>query len=127
MQITTTNPQWGARADLGIGGRSSDLLIATQIPKGQSQQIKSFHDHATTVLPGRTPGVSQNPDTPVGALAQIIHIEVNDLPSGLRLRPAFAGRRSGLALSPAAAAGSKPAGAAEPTPAGALFTKTLHS
>ncbi len=38
-------------------------------------------------------------------LARIIHIEVNNLPSGLRLRPAFAGRRSGLALSPAAAAG----------------------
>jgi len=28
-----------------------------------------------------------------------IHIEVNNLPSGLRLRPRFAGRRSGLALS----------------------------
>ncbi len=54
--------------------------------------------------------------------ARIIHIEVNNLPSGLRLRPAFAGRRSGLALRPAAAAGSKPAGAAEPAPAGALFT-----
>ncbi len=46
-------------------------------------------------------------------LARIIHIEVNNLPSGrnlgrgsevverLRLRPACAGRRSGLALSPA--------------------------
>ena len=38
-------------------------------------------------------------------LVRIIHIEVNNLPSGLRLRPAFAGRRSGLALSPATAAG----------------------
>ncbi len=37
--------------------------------------------------------------------ARIIHTEVNNLPSGLRLRPAFVGRRSGLALSPAAAAG----------------------
>ncbi len=37
--------------------------------------------------------------------ARIIHIEVNSRPSGLRLRPACAGRRSGLALSPAAAAG----------------------
>ena len=35
-----------------------------------------------------------------GGLARIIHIKVNNLPSGLRLRPAFAGRRSGLALSP---------------------------
>ncbi len=26
-KITTTNPQWGGRADLRIGGRSSDLLI----------------------------------------------------------------------------------------------------
>jgi hypothetical protein len=32
-------------------------------------------------------------------LARIIHIEGNNLPSGLRLRPAFAGHRSGLALS----------------------------
>ncbi len=56
-----------------------------------------------------------------------MHIEVNNLPSGLRLRPAFAGRRSGLALSPAAAAGSKPAGAAEPAPAGALFTNGVSS
>ncbi|MFQ5917851.1 MAG: hypothetical protein ACE5I0_08595, partial [Candidatus Binatia bacterium] len=31
-------------------------------------------------------------------LARIIHIQVNNPPSGLRLRPAFAGRRSGLAL-----------------------------
>ncbi len=32
-------------------------------------------------------------------------MEVNNLPSGLRLHPAYAGRRSGLALRPAAAAG----------------------
>ncbi len=32
-------------------------------------------------------------------LARIIHIEANNLPCGLRLRPAFAGLRSGLALS----------------------------
>ncbi len=30
-------------------------------------------------------------------LARIIHIPVNNPPSGLRLRPAFAGRRSGQA------------------------------
>ncbi len=37
--------------------------------------------------------------------ARIIHTEANNLPSGLRLRPAFVGRRSGPALNPAAAAG----------------------
>ncbi len=31
-KITTTNPQWGGRADLRIGGRSSDLLIGNQMP-----------------------------------------------------------------------------------------------
>ncbi len=50
-KITTTNPQWGGRADLRIGGRSSDLLIGNQIPTVQSQQINSFHAPATTVLP----------------------------------------------------------------------------
>ncbi len=76
-------------------------------------------------------------------LARIIHIEVNNLPSGpfdmltvpspvegLRLRgstelaevPACAGRRPGLALSWPWDGLSKPAGAAEPAPAGALFT-----
>ncbi len=61
------------------------------------------------------------------SLGRIIHIEVNNLPSGLRLRPACAGRRSGPALSPAAPAGLKPAGAAEPAPAGALFTNGVSS
>ncbi len=41
----------GGRADLRIGGRSSDLLIGNQMPTARSQQIKSFHDPATTVLP----------------------------------------------------------------------------
>ncbi len=30
---------------------TSDLLIANQMPTAQPQQIKSFHDPATTVLP----------------------------------------------------------------------------
>ena len=51
VQITTTNPQWGGRADLRIGGCSSDLLIGNQIPIAQPKQIKSFHAAATTVLP----------------------------------------------------------------------------
>ncbi len=41
----------GGRADLGIGGRSSDLLIGNQIRTTESHQIKSFHRTATTVLP----------------------------------------------------------------------------
>ncbi len=41
----------GGCADLRIGGRSSDLLIGNQIPTAQSQQIKSFHNRATTLLP----------------------------------------------------------------------------
>ncbi len=45
------------------------------------------------------------PNHPRVPPARIIHIEVNNLPSGRRLRPVSAGRRSGLALSPAAAAG----------------------
>ena len=69
----------------------------------------------------------KSPHGSVRKLARIIRIEVNNPPSGLRLRPAFSGRRSGLALSPAATAESKPAGAAEPAPAGALFTKKLRS
>ncbi len=60
-KITTTNPQWGGRADLRIGGRSSDLLIGNQIPTAQSQQIKSFQDPATTVLPVGTSGLSKQP------------------------------------------------------------------
>ena len=50
-KVTTTNPQWGGRADLRIGGRSSDLLIGNQIPTAQSRKIKAFHDPATTLLP----------------------------------------------------------------------------
>ncbi len=53
-QVTTTNPQWGGRADLRIGGRSSDLLIDNQIPITLPQQINSFRDPATPVLPVRT-------------------------------------------------------------------------
>ncbi len=31
--------------------RPADLLIGNQMPTAQSQQIKSFHDPATTLLP----------------------------------------------------------------------------
>ena len=42
VKISTTNPQWGGRADLRIGGRSSDLLIANQIPL--TRLIRHFRD-----------------------------------------------------------------------------------
>ncbi len=35
--------------------RTSDLLIANQMPTPQPKQIKSLHDPATTVLPGMIP------------------------------------------------------------------------
>ncbi len=60
-------------------------------------------------------------------LARIIHETVNNPPSGLRLRPAFAGLRSGLALNGLARGLSKPVGAGKPAPAGALFANRVHS
>ncbi len=43
-----------------IGGRSSDLLIGNQMPTAQSQQINSFHDPATAVLPAGPPPEPQS-------------------------------------------------------------------
>jgi len=96
------------------------------LPTGQSEGLDSLVDRDDLVerWPGkdaeRVVNVGRSPHTvqhaadtrgagqyPEGlareaisiSLGRIIHIEVNNLPSGLRLRPAFAGRRSGLALS----------------------------
>ncbi len=54
-KISTTNPQWGGRADLRIGGRSNDLLIGNQMPLFRPYKIKHFHGPATTLLPTRFP------------------------------------------------------------------------
>ncbi len=52
-KITTTNPQWGGRADLRIGGRSSDLLIGNQIHLSDPRKNPHFQDavyHGATGL-----------------------------------------------------------------------------
>ncbi len=50
-KITTTNPQWGGRANLRIGGRSSDLLIGNQIHLTDPKKIEGVQPAATTLLP----------------------------------------------------------------------------
>ncbi len=49
-RITTTNPQWGGRADLRIGGRSSDPLIGNQIPTADPKKNRCFKCVPTKVL-----------------------------------------------------------------------------